>query len=72
MQETEQTDINELFSRDPMSLSDQDIDKIIAEYRKRRASFNANPAAAAAKPATRAMTAKEKSVSGLKIEGFEL
>jgi len=34
------TDIAELFRRDPLSLSNQDLDEIIAAYRKARASFN--------------------------------
>lgn len=65
------TDINELFSRDPMKLSEADIDRIIMEFRKRRNIFNANPAAIAAKPAGKVLTSKEKAVSSLKIE-FEL
>ncbi len=65
------TDINELFSRDPMKLSEADIDRIIMEFRKRRNIFNANPAAIAAKPAAKTLTDKEKAVSSLKIE-FDL
>lgn len=37
------TDINELFSRDPMSLTDTDIDSIIEEMRKKRHLFNTSP-----------------------------
>ncbi len=62
------SDINELFSRDPMKLTDAEIDKIIMEFRKRRNIFNSNPAAAAAKPAAKKLTAKESAVSSLKIE----
>jgi len=66
------TDINELFSRDPLKLSDSDIDRIIMEFRKRRHIFNSNPAAAAAKPAAgKSLTAKEKAASSIKIE-FDL
>ena len=60
------TDVNELFNRDPLSMTDEDIDKIIMEYRKRRQMFNAAPASAAAK--TKTLTDKEKAVSSLKIE----
>ena len=60
------TDINVLFSRDPLSLTDDDIDKIILEFRKRRHMFNSAPAATAAK--TKTLTDKEKAVSSLKIE----
>lgn len=67
----EPTDINELFSRDPMKLSDQDIDKIILEFRKRRNIFNASPATAAGKTKEKTLTAKEKAASSLKIE-FDL
>lgn len=61
------TDINELFSRDPIHLSDLDIDKIIAEFRKRRQLFNSNPAAVAAAKPAKQLTEKEKAVSGLKL-----
>lgn len=58
------TDVNILFSRDPMTYTNEDIDKIIAEFRKRRNSFNAAPAAAAKKPST----SKPSAISSLKIE----
>lgn len=58
------TDINELFSRDPLKLTSDDIDKIIEEMRKRRHLFKAGPAKAA--PA--AKTQKQEAVSKLKIE----
>lgn len=60
----EHTDINELFSRDPLKLTDEDITQIIVEFRKRRNLFNANPAAAAPKK----LTDKEKAASSLKID----
>lgn len=63
-----ETDINELFSRDPLKLTDENIDQIIAEFRKRRNLFNANPAAAAGTAAGKTLTAKEKAASSLKIE----
>jgi hypothetical protein len=34
--EADPNSLAELFSRDPLSLSDADIDKIVAEYRKQR------------------------------------
>lgn len=34
------SDIQELFARDPLSLSTQDLDAIIDHLRKARASFN--------------------------------
>lgn len=67
MTEAVETDINLLFNRDPLSLTDDDIDKIIMEYRKRRASFNAAPAVAAGAKG-KSLTDKEKAVSSLKIE----
>jgi len=71
MDDTAPTDINELFSRDPLSLSSADIDRIIMEFRKRRNIFNANPAAAAGKASGKSLTTKEKAASSLKIE-FDL
>ena len=38
MSETEST-VAELFARDPMSLSDQDIDKIVTHLRAQRARY---------------------------------
>lgn len=35
------TDINELFSRNPLELTDDDIDEIILHMRKRRQLFHA-------------------------------
>jgi hypothetical protein len=63
----ENTDINELFSRDPLKLTDEDITKIILEFRKRRNLFNANPAAAAG-AAPKKLTAKESAAASLKID----
>lgn len=34
------TDINELFSRDPLKLTNEDIDAIILHMREKRAQFN--------------------------------
>lgn len=50
------TDIDELFSRDPLQYSEQDLDRIIAQYRKMREQFMLNPKTKAAKvePAAKA------------------
>lgn len=45
------TDINELFSRDPLSLTNEHIDQIIEEMRKRRHLFESGGAPAKPKPA---------------------
>ena len=34
------TDIAELFARDPLELSDQDLDAIVARIREQRSQFN--------------------------------
>lgn len=60
---TEHVDITELFARDPMSLTDDDIDKIIAEMRKKRHLFKAAPKTGNAPK----KTAKEEKVAGLSI-----
>lgn len=47
------TDIAELFARDPLDLSKQDINLIIEEMRKSRHAFNAgNMSAGSTKPKT--------------------
>lgn len=62
---TENIDVTELFSRDPLSLTDEDIDNIIKVMREKRVTFKAGPATSAAAPKK---TAKETAVSNLKIE----
>jgi hypothetical protein len=56
------TDITELFSRDPLDLSRQDIETIIAKFRESRKAFNlGNKRAGSTKPPT----AKQKKTSAL-------
>jgi hypothetical protein len=56
------TDIAELFARDPLLLSQQDIETIVAEMRKSRHAFNAgNMKAGSTKPKTE----KQKAVAAL-------
>lgn len=56
------TDISELFSRDPLSLTRTDISKIIDQMRASRHAFNAgNIKAGSTKP----VTAKQKQISDL-------
>lgn len=44
------SDINELFQRDPLSLTKDDLDQIIARFRQARTQFNlAGPAKAVEK-----------------------
>lgn len=50
------SDISDLMARDPLSLTNSDIEKIIAEYRSRRAQF----AAGAIKPTKASTTATAK------------
>ena len=60
------TDINDLFSRDPLKLTDEDIDEIIVYMRKRRHLYIAGPAKGKATPT--ALTDKQRAASSLKIE----
>jgi hypothetical protein len=47
------TDIAELFARDPMKLTKEDIGEIVKEYRKMRGQFNlGNKSAGSTKPPT--------------------
>lgn len=56
------SDIAELFARDPLQLSQQDIETIVVEMRKSRQSFNAgNMKAGSTKPKTE----KQKAVAAL-------
>lgn len=51
------TDVTELFSRDPMSLTNEDIDAIIEEMRNKRHLFQSSPATSKPKPKTTAAQA---------------
>lgn len=56
------SDLAELFARDPLQLSQQDIETIVIEMRKSRHAFNAgNMKAGSTKPKTE----KQKQVSAL-------
>jgi len=60
------TDINELFNRDPLELTDDDIGKIIKEFREKRAAFNSSPAKTKKAPAPK--TATQKAASKLDLD----
>lgn len=62
------TDITELFSRDPMELTDENIDQIIEEMRKKRHLFNAGGASTGRKPAAAKKTAAQEAASKLDID----
>lgn len=59
------SDISELFSRDPLTLTDADIDKIVEDFRSRRHLFNAGHKAAGS---TKPKTQKQKDVQSLADE----
>jgi len=50
--------LDELFNRDPLDLADQDIDVIVAEFRKQRAAWLAAEGQPKAKAAPKAKTTK--------------
>lgn len=56
------TDLAELFSRDPLGLSTDDIRSIIEEMRKSRHAFNAGNAKAGS---TKPLTEKAKQIASL-------
>lgn len=66
MSEEETTDINELFSRDPLSLTNSDIDKIILEMRKKRHTFQVGPAPKSG--GTKSLTKAQEQASKLDID----
>jgi len=68
----EKSDINELFARDPLSLTDEDIDLIIAEMRKRRHLFKTAPKSTSRKTTSPKLTEKEKAVKGLGDLGIDI
>ena len=56
------TDLAELFARDPLQLSKQDIRSIVEEMRKSRHAFNAGNAKAGT---TKPKTEKQKTIASL-------
>lgn len=50
LQEVSKDSLSELFARDPLELSDQDISRIVVELRAQRSKFIIKEAAAKAKP----------------------
>lgn len=56
--------IAELFDRNPLELSDQDLTLIIAKLREQRAAFQLGQRAPAAAPKTRAALKKLTQVTG--------
>lgn len=56
------TDLQELFSRDPLNLTKEDIRSIIEEMRKSRHAFNAGNAKAGS---TKPQTEKQKTIANL-------
>lgn len=56
------TDLAELFARDPLELSDDNIRSIIEEMRKSRHAFNAGNAKAGS---TKPKTEKQKAIASL-------
>lgn len=64
LEEVRENSLDELFSRDPLSLSDADLDKMIALYREKRAVWAKGEAAKlAAKGAKKTPTAAPEKLS---------
>jgi hypothetical protein len=63
------SDIAELFARDPLSLSDPDIDVLIAHYRKARENFLLGDAKAGKSPARKEKAPpKNLDISGINLD----
>lgn len=62
------SDMTDLFMRDPLDLTDEDISKIIAHYREARATFRAAPSAAKKPAASKKTAAQQKVASSLDIK----
>ncbi len=67
--------VQELMQRDPLKLSEQDIEQIIAHFRKQRITFKTTGSIAkpkAAKPLSPKAQKRASIASQLDLEGFEL
>ena len=62
MTDTPETDIAELFARDPLQLSDQDIGRMVDKFREMRGQYALGNAMAGS---TKPKTAKQKTVADL-------
>lgn len=63
------SDLSELFARDPLSLSKQDLSTIVAEMRKKRAQFNlGNAKAGSMKPLTEKQKATLEMAKGVELD----
>lgn len=60
------SDMTELFMRDPLKLTDEDITKIISHYREARATFKAAPAAVKGR-SSKKTTEQARATSALNI-----
>jgi len=60
--------MTDLFMRDPLDLTDEDITKIIEYYRETRATFKAAPGAAKKPAASKKTAAQQKAASSLNIK----
>lgn len=61
------SDMTELFMRDPLQLTDEDITKIIAHYREARATFRAAPSAVKKAPASKLTAGQKAATSALNL-----
>lgn len=74
-EQTQQTSIGELMQRDPLALSSQDLDAIIAELRKQRHIFSAENNKTIGKPEAKKSApqkAKEKLASDIKASDINI
>lgn len=65
---TEETSVAELFSRDPLKLSDRDIGQIVAAMRESRAKF-VQGSLSAGKPEAKKSAAQKKGEAVIKAVG---
>lgn len=61
------SDMTDLFMRDPLELTDEDITKIIEHYREARATFKAAPSAVK-KTSSKLTKAQQEATSKLNID----
>lgn len=61
------SDMTDLFMRDPLELTDEDITKIISHYREARATFKAAPASVKKAP-SKLTKAQQEATSALNIK----
>lgn len=66
------SEISDLFARDPLQLTNQDLTKIITHFRASRAAFMSTGARAKADAGPKEPKAKKEKMTGLSLDDLDI